>query len=236
MYMKHVFTTILLCLAAMVATAETWTDANGVTFEFNLDWHEGEQKAYIHKIENCPKNLVIPDKVYNGTTAYEVYKISGNLLASEEKSKIENIVMPNTIISIDSYSFHDCTSLETVTLSTSLQNIDDYAFANCPSLKQISLPASCKSIGNQAFYICASLKTIDVPATTIGTEAFKGCTSLQNVVLSGPVTTIKESTFKDCTSLLKINLPSTITTMRRRLSTTVLRWKSRLLFHSPLLA
>lgn len=157
-YMKHVFTTILLCLVAMVATAETWTDANGVTYDFGTNDVNGKRKAYINKIENCPKNLVIPDKVYNGTTAYEVYQISGgqNLFSSDDKKKVENIVMPNTIISIGYHAFEYCTSLKQITLSTSLESID-----------------------YNAFYYCTSLRTIDIPATTIGKWAFIGCSSLQ---------------------------------------------------------
>lgn len=216
--MKHVFTTILLCLVAMVATAETWTDANGVTYDFGTDDVNGKRKAYINKIENCPKNLVIPDKVYIGTTAYEVYRLSGNyncIIADEGKNNIESIVMPNTITSIGDYCFSGCTSLKQVTLSTSLQDIGYYAFGNCTSLKQVSTSPVLQSIGGNAFDNCTSLKTIEVSATTIGREAFKGCSSLQNVVLTGPITTIKESTFKDCTSLLKINLPSTLTTIEK---------------------
>lgn len=191
--MKHSFTIFLLSLLTLSATAESWTDANGTTYEFSINETNNGRQVNIYSVHNCPKNFTIPDKIYYETTAYEVYRLSGwSFFQDNERATIESVAMPNTVEIINDQPFHDCTALKQITLSTSV-----------------------KEIGELTFYNCTSLKTIDIPATTIGKNAFSGCTSLQNVVLSGPVTTIQEGTFKGCPSLLKINLPSTVTTIEK---------------------
>jgi hypothetical protein len=46
-----------------------------------------------------------------------------------------------------------------------------------------------------------------------GTELFKGCTSLKNVVFEEGFEHIETHTFSECTSLEKVSLPSTLTTI-----------------------
>ena len=164
--MKHLFTTILLCLTALFAKAETWTDANGVIYEFGTNG----DNACVSRIHNCPKNLTIPDVVYNGTTPYTVTEIGYS-------------------------NYH-------------IFNYED------PGVETISMPKTVIAIGENTFRECKSLKTVEIPAKQVGAYSFYGCTSLQNVVLSGPITTISEGLFQDCGALLKINLPSTITTIQ----------------------
>lgn len=146
--------------------AETWTDANGVTYEFGTNG----DNACISRIHNCPKNLIIPDIVYDGTTPY-------------------------TVTEIGYANYH-------------IFNYED------PGVKTISMPKTVIAIGENTFRKCKSLKTVEIPAKQVGACSFYGCTSLQNVVLSGPITTISEGLFQDCGALLKINLPSTITTIQ----------------------
>ena len=49
--------------------------------------------------------------------------------------------------------------------------------------------------------------------TTIGNEAFDGCTSLSRITLPDGLTTIEEYAFSQCTSLSSINLPDGLTTI-----------------------
>lgn len=190
--MKHIFTTFLLCLLTLSATAITWTDANGVIYEFNPHEDNGVKKAQISKITNYPKNLIVPNTVSDGVETYIVDEIGSWGSIFEEPRTVETLSMPNTITKINHQALYGCIYLKSITISTNLQTIDSYAFENC-----------------------TSLKTIDVPATTIENNAFKGCTSLQNIVLSGPILTIPEGMCYNCTSLLKINLVSTITTIEK---------------------
>ena len=47
----------------------------------------------------------------------------------------------------------------------------------------------------------------------IGTESFKGCSSLETLTITNGITTIKEGGFSECTSLTSIVLPTSLETL-----------------------
>jgi hypothetical protein len=62
------------------------------------------------------------------------------------------------------------------------------------------------TIGNEAFYGCTGLTRVNLPsATTIGGSAFQDCTGLTEVTLPS-ATTIGWGAFQDCTGLTTVNL------------------------------
>ncbi len=69
------------------------------------------------------------------------------------------------------------------------------------------------SIGNQAFKGCSSITSIQLPAdlTAIGNEAFCNCRSLLSLHLPDGVTTIGNSAFMGCSSVSSIQLPNSVT-------------------------
>jgi hypothetical protein len=71
------------------------------------------------------------------------------------------------------------------------------------------------SIGSSAFRGCSSLVSIKLPAslTSIGSSAFNGCTSLVYVVLPSGLTTIGRDAFRGCGSLVSIELPDSLTSI-----------------------
>ena len=71
------------------------------------------------------------------------------------------------------------------------------------------------SIGAQAFMGCTGLTgiTIQSGVTSIGSAAFMGCTSLASITIPNSVTSIDESSFRGCTSLTNITIPSGVTSI-----------------------
>ena len=73
---------------------------------------------------------------------------------------ISTIQLPQTLTTIERYSFEYCKSLKTVNLPARLQTIGFEAFHDCTSLEEIRIPSGLQSIGDYAFSGCTSLKDI----------------------------------------------------------------------------
>ena len=74
------------------------------------------------------------------------------------------------------------------------------------------------SIGNNAFAGCSSLINITIPnsVTSIGNTALQN-TSITNITIPDSVTSLGIATFGGCTSLINIILPNSITTINKSL-------------------
>ncbi len=73
------------------------------------------------------------------------------------------------------------------------------------------------SIGDDAFNGCTSLASITIPdsVTSIGSSAFYNCTSLASVTIPDSVTSIANYAFEGCTSLTSITIPDSVTSIGR---------------------
>ncbi len=75
-----------------------------------------------------------------------------------------------------------------------------------------------KTIGDKAFYKCKALTKIKIPAkvTTIGANAFNGCSKLKTATLGKNVKTIGDKAFYKCISLTKISIPGKVTKIGKK--------------------
>ena len=128
---------------------------------------------------------------------------------------LDNINIPNSVISIGSNAFKGCWSLKSINIPESVTCIEDYAFAYCNSLKSINIPDGVTSIGDSAFSHCNSFKSINIPdgVTSIGDSAFYNCNSLKSINIPESVTCIEDHAFAYCNSLTSINIPDGVTTI-----------------------
>jgi BspA type Leucine rich repeat region (6 copies) len=80
-------------------------------------------------------------------------------------------------------------------------------------LTSVTIPDSVTSIGQEAFYGCTNLTNAMIPnsVTSIGQAAFDECTSLTSVTVPNGVTSIGEAAFIDCTSLTSVTIPNSVT-------------------------
>ena len=71
------------------------------------------------------------------------------------------------------------------------------------------------SIGNDAFIGCTGLKSIVIPdrVTSIGGGAFDGCRSLASVTIGNSVTSIGEYAFSECSALKSVTIPNSVTSI-----------------------
>lgn len=101
---------------------------------------------FIYRMMPNLKNLDIAEVNITALPIQAFYK----------STNVENLILPNTLITIGEEMFYQS------------------------KLKTVVIPANATTIGNSAFEQCASLISIDIPANveTIGTAAFKGCSLL----------------------------------------------------------
>ena len=71
------------------------------------------------------------------------------------------------------------------------------------------------SIGDDAFYGCSRLTSITIPngVTSIGMQAFDGCGSLTSITIPDSVTSIGWSAFGSCSSLTSVTIPDRVTSI-----------------------
>lgn len=71
------------------------------------------------------------------------------------------------------------------------------------------------SIGFDAFYGCSGLTSITIPnsVTSIGGDAFKGCSGLTSITIPNSVTTIGRAAFKGCSGLTSVTIGNSVTSI-----------------------
>ena len=146
------------------------------------------------------------------------------------------IGIPNSVIHIGSYAFSGCTNLTTLNIPQSVSSFGYSPFSSCNSLSSIIvasgnpkydsrnncnaiiesstnrlivgckntiIPNSVTSIGRDAFYGCTGLTSITIPnaVTSIGYCAFRDCSGLNSIIISKLVKSIDRLAFYGCSSI-----------------------------------
>ncbi len=120
-------------------------------------------------------------------------------MAFYQQSKLQSIVIPNTVSTIGKKSFESCKGLLSVKLPHSLTSIDAYAFQSCSSMKALMFPDNVLEIGENAFVLCENAfenNTLVLPKKlqTISSYAFEHC-KLRNVIWNEDLNYIGASAF-----------------------------------------
>lgn len=222
--MKKLFLiSLLVSVSILQSLAFDYTDERGVTWSCG-GICSNDPITYITSASGYGDEVVIPEKVYDGTKEYTV---TGIEFTFQENKTLEKVTWPSTVTVIPYNMFQNCSSLKTVenikkvtsiggsafngcnslmALDLGLCRIGNSAFENCSNLQSIGESAKCTSVDDWAFYGCSSLEKIDLSmCTSVGSRAFYGCSSLQTVG-DPKLTSIPDYAFNGCSSLEKIDL------------------------------
>ena len=128
---------------------------------------------------------------------------------------VQNVVIPDSVTSIEKSTFSGCSSLRSITIPDSVTSIGDFAFEGCSSLRSITIPGNVTRIRTGTFKGCSSLESITIPngVTNIGFWAFSECSSLQSIILPDGVINIGDGAFLRCSSLQTITIPDSVTSI-----------------------
>ena len=177
----------------------------------------GVTKIGSSAFSNCYylTSVTIPDSVTTiGSDAF--YYCSG----------LTSVTIPDSVTSIDGSAFRFCSGLTSINVdenNTSYKSIDGILYSydgktliQCPGGKtgSITIPNSVTSIGSQAFYGCSKLTSVTIgnSVTSIGSSAFYGCEGLKSVTIPDSVTTIGAYAFNYCTGLIgQLTIPDSVT-------------------------
>ena len=148
----------------------------------------------------CPVGKSADYTVQSGTVA-----IAGG--AFKDCTKLESLVIPDSVISIGESAFENCAALKRITLPKSITKLKVSCFSDCAALAEITLPDGLKALGEKVFSGCDALKSVRIPAevTVIPAEAFSDCVSLESITIPKSVSHIKQHAFDGCTALKKVD-------------------------------
>ena len=116
---------------------------------------------------------------------------------------IKKIIVPDSIIKIEHYTFCTCKNLKSIVIPNSVKSIEYCTFAHCENLTSINIPDSIENIKSDTFYACESLVSINIPDSTkyIGDATFIYCENLTSISIPDSIEHIGYDAFYDCKNL-----------------------------------
>ena len=131
---------------------------------------------------------------------------------------IQQVNIPDTVLTIGEQVFYNCNYLNNVRLSENLTSLGYDAFASCDSLYNITIPASLTTFGENGAFSQSGLTTVTFEdgITRIGKNAFESAHKLKYVNIPDSVTVIEENAFMYCSGLEEIIIPGSVKTISKK--------------------
>ena len=136
-------------------------------------------------------------------------------------SRLTSVTIPNSVTSIGSSAFSGCSRLTSVIIPNSVTSIGSYSFERCSGLEKVivkDIAAWCgikfgeessnplSSAGHLYSDEDTEITNLIIPnsVTSIGHNAFYGCSGLTSVTIPNSVTSIEHNAFDGCSGLKKV--------------------------------
>ena len=206
-----------------VASIESWAFYGCKSLTINC---EAEKKP-IGWNENWNSDNRPVNWGYNPTKIASDFEIVNGVLI-KYKGTAPNVIIPNSVTSIESWAFSHCSSLTSVTIPNSVTKIGAFAFDDCILLARIdvaggntvykSIEGNLYSKDGETLIRYAQGKTdskFEIPNSVKSIEdyAFFDCSSLASIIIPNGVTSIGEEAFSCCSSLTSVTIPNSVSTI-----------------------
>ncbi len=225
---------VVLCGAKVASAATINFVVDGICYQINTtNAHIATivpgSYAGIDYASTLSGNVVIPSEVvYDGIT-YSVHSINQKAFAN--CVNVTSFSLPNSLQIFWYGAFQNCKSLTSLTIPASVTKIYGdgtnslygpiYGCDNLTTLvvengntkydSRDNCNAIIETATNKLLYGCKGT-IIPASVTTIGKNAFMGCT-MTDIDITEGVITLEQRAFNGCASLKTVNIPSTLTTI-----------------------
>ena len=168
----------------------TWADKNGVDYS-----HINEQTGKSYE----SGSIYYVELPYGITNCFN-NSIFGRDNDSKPEPNVVEIVIPDSVTSIDSQAFRRMNSCKRITISKNVVTLPSWAFCGSPMLETVIFRdgALLESTGN-SFSGCTALTSINLEDCTslkvLGGSAFNGCTALRRITLPDSIEEIGSQAF-----------------------------------------
>jgi len=149
------------------------------SFSIELNENEGSWSISITGYAGEAETVTVPASF----AGVPVKAIKDSAFSNNEQLK--QVIIPEGITSIESWTFDGCTGLTTIKLPESLVFIGSWAFRACINLTSIKFPESLTSMEFEAFEGCTELRSVRIPKnlSSFSGASFEGCTELTEITV-----------------------------------------------------
>ena len=140
---------------------------------------------------------------------------------------LRELIIPDSITTIEEGAFENCTSLKSITIPSGITKIEKSLFKGCTSLCTINIaennPSYCSVNGvvfdkdktKLVIYPQGLQGAYEIPdsVTTIEEGAFSGCSKLSDITIPNSIKSIEKFSFANCDALSSIIIPNSVTTI-----------------------
>ncbi len=186
---------LLTFSSACIVFAETIFYYNGLLYTYL-----NNEQVSLYGADENKTDIIVPDLI-NGRAVVEIGNrafMDNGTITSIDFSTASNlkrigsfafcnstnlsgeVVIPGSVISIDTAAFQECTSLASVVFDAQSGFVPNQCFSGCTLLSNVILNDTVTEIGYNAFANCINLKYIEIPksVTQISSKAFQNDTDI----------------------------------------------------------